>query len=289
MASLTTQYPRSFPAAGALAVSVRLDAGTVDVTASDVTEAVVDLTPAEAGDRAALDLIEKSQVDLRGNALRIEVPRGHGFGGFRRSPAVLVKVTVPRGSSLECDTGSADLQVAGSIQALDYGTGSGDVTVEACGDVRVRTGSGDAQLREVAAASVKTGSGDITIDKSSGDLQLQTASGDIQVGDLAGDARLSTGSGDVELGTTRGRIGAKTASGDISVRRADSGDLAATTASGDVTVGVPAGTAARLDCSSVSGRVHSHLEPTDAPGDAERHLSLAARTVSGSVTILRAT
>lgn len=283
----TTQYPRTFPAPGPLAVSVQLAAGQVAVTASDVTEAAVTLSPADAGDQSALEVIAKSRVELRGDALRIEVPRGR-FGGFRRTPAILVEVTVPTGSSLATETGSADVLVTGAIGALDAQSGSGDLSVTSCGEARVRSGSGDVQLGKVGSASAKSGSGDITVGHATDDLDLQAASGDIRIGKVAGDARLSTSSGDAEIGVTAGRVAVKTASGDVAVKSATAGELVASTASGDVAVGVPEGTAARLECSSISGRVTSQLEASDAPGDDERRVVVAARTASGSITVHRA-
>jgi DUF4097 and DUF4098 domain-containing protein YvlB len=283
----TTDYPRTFAVAGPLALSVRLGSGNVAVTATDTTEASVDLSPFRPGDADALRVIEASKVELRGNSLTVHVPERSGFGRFGRTPAVQVRVTVPTGSTVTAEAGSADVGVTGTIDALDVQTGSGDVTAESCGDARVRSGSGDVRVAAVKAATVKSGSGDITVDHSAGDLQLQSGSGDIRVGEAGGDGRVATASGDVVLDRTGGSIAVKTASGSVQVRRAAEGALAVTTASGDLGIGIPEGTVARLECSSVSGHVHSQLEPGDAPSGVERRLIVNARTVSGDISIKR--
>ncbi len=283
----TTEYPQTFPVDGPLVVSVRIGGGHVAITATDTTEASVDLSPLRPGDPDALRVIAESRVRLRGNSLNVHVPEKGGFARFGRSAPVQVRITVPTGSSVDAELGSADLQITGTIDALVAQTGSGDVTAETCGDAKVRTGSGDVRLAALRAASVKTGSGDITVDRSSGDLVLQSGSGDIQVGEAGGDGKIGTASGDVALERIGGDFAVKTASGSIQVRRADHGSLAVTTASGEVGVGVPHGTVARLDCSSVSGHVHSQLEPGDAPSGEERRLIVNARTVSGDIAIRR--
>lgn len=284
---MTVDYPQKFPTAGPLAVSVRLGAGDVLVTAADATDAVVDLQPARPGDEDALDVIARTRVMYRRDAsLRIAIP--HGRGIVRREPPIEVRVTVPAGSSVEVGVGSADVRLEGRFGAVNLESGSGDVSVDSCGDARVRSGSGDVRIDDAGAASVKSGSGNIGVRRASSDIDLQGASGDIRVEDVGANARLSSSSGDIELGSVRGRIGAKSASGDVVVGRASEGQLEVSTASGDVAVGVVDGTAVKLDCSSISGRVHSELEPADAPGDTDRRLLVTARTASGDITIRRA-
>ena len=286
---MTAEYPQAFPVDGPLSLSVRLVAGECLITAADdVNRAVVDLQPLTDDDEAALAAIEESRVELHGDALRVATPRWSGIGVFRRSPAILMRVTVPTGSTVDAEAESAALRIGGTVGAVDVQTGSGDLTAERCGDLRVRTGSGSVDIDEVDAASVKSGSGDVTIGRSAGGVELHAASGDIRVGEVGGDARLSTSSGDVELGSTGGRVAAKTASGDLAFRRAVEGELTASTASGDVVIGVPEGTATKLECWSASGSVRSQLEPADAPADSDRRLFVIVRTTSGDITITRA-
>jgi DUF4097 and DUF4098 domain-containing protein YvlB len=276
---------RTFPVTGPLAVSIELGAGDVSVTASDVTEATVSLTPAQAGDPDALDLIARSQVDLRGTALRIDVPQRVGF---RRNAEIRIEATVPTSSTLSVKTGSADIHGDGTFGDIKLNTGSGDVWVDTAATGKAWTAD-RVRVGVATDASIKTGSGDITVGRSDGELSVTTGSGDIRVDELGGEAELKTASGEIDVSSSAGEVEAKTASGDIAIRGAAEGVVQVKSASGDVTVGVAQGTATLLDCSSVTGRVRSALEPSDAPAESEeRRLIVKARSVSGNITINRA-
>lgn len=286
MPTTSSEFVRTFAVTEPLQISIELGSGEIAMTAGDVTEASVTLEPGTAGDQDALDLIARARVDLRGNALRIDVPRAVGF---RRHPDVTVTARVPAASSLVTRSGSADVRLDGTYGDVKVTTGSGDVWLDAARDAGIGTGSGDVRIGLVTAASVKTGSGDIAVERCRDDARLETASGDVHVSQLGGRARMSSASGDIELGTVEGDIQLTTASGDVTVTRVSAGELQAKTATGDVVIGVASGTAVLLDCSSITGQVSSELEPTASPeGDDERRLVVRARTVSGSVAIRRA-
>lgn len=157
MTSIDNELTRTFPAPESLAASIELGSGLVNVTAADVTEAVVTLAPSSPGDRDALDLIVRSRVDLHGSTLRIDVPR---VTGFRPHPDVVVEATVPTGSSVSVKTGSADVRLTGTYSDVSVKTGSGDVWVDAGSTVQIGTGSGEVQLGLVDSASVKPRSTD---------------------------------------------------------------------------------------------------------------------------------
>lgn len=285
MPDITSDTTRTFAATEPLDVEIELGSGEVILTAADVAETEVRLSPATPGDQDALELIARSRVDLRGAALRIDVPR---VMGFRRHPDVIVEATVPARSTADVKTGSADIRLDGSFGDVALKSGSGDVAVDECGDAKVSTGSGDVRLGLVQSALVKTASGDVAAERSRGDLQISTGSGDVVIQDVAGSAQLSTASGDVEVGSAGPELGAKTASGDIAIRRVAEGDVEVRAVSGDVVVAVAEGTATLLDCTSVTGAVRSELEPSGEPVDAStKRLVIRARTVSGGIAIKR--
>ena len=286
MPTTSSDFVRTFAVSGPLQISAELGSGEIAISAGDVTEATVRLQPEPADDPDALDLIARARVDLRGNSLRIDVPRAMGF---RRHPDVIVVAQVPVGSTVVTRSGSADVRLDGTYGDVKVTTGSGDVWVDAARDASIGTGSGDVRLGLVSAAAVKTGSGDIAVEHCRDDARLETASGDVRMSELGGRGRVSSASGDVELSSVEGDIHLKTASGDLTVSRASAGELQAKTATGDVAIGIASGTAALLDCSSITGQVSSELEPSDEPAEGdERRLVVRARTVSGSVAISRA-
>ena len=288
-ASSTTAH-RTFPVAAPVEVSVRLARGAVTITAGDVTEAVVDLRPAHPGGQEALELIARARVELHGNSLVIHVPEHLEGFRFGRTPAVLVRAEVPTDSDVTAVLGAADISLTGRVGDLRVRSGSGDVTATESGDTSIRSGKGRVDLGSVADVAVTTAAGDITVRHVRGDFELHTASGDIHVALTDRDGRAVTGAGRIVLDrTSRGSVSLKTAAGSVQVRHASEGDLSVNTVSGDITIGITEGTVARLDCTSVTGQVRSHLQPTDAPSADERRLFVAARSVTGSVTVQRAT
>ena len=108
MTTTGNDFVRTFSVTGPLNVSVELGSGEISISAGAVTEAVVRLQPDPAGDPDALDLIARTRVDLRGNALRIDVPRAMGF---QRHPDVTVTALVPTASTVVTRSGSADVRL----------------------------------------------------------------------------------------------------------------------------------------------------------------------------------
>nr|WP_246221070.1 DUF4097 family beta strand repeat-containing protein [Phytoactinopolyspora mesophila] len=268
-------------------VSITSRSGHVEVLAADVSEAEVHLRPSRSGDTEALAVIERATVEQHGNSLRVEVSRQGTGPSLLPDPAIDIQVTVPQASTLTVHTGSANIRAGGGLAETSLHTGSGNITAIGCTDVLTKTGSGDIQVDDVSSVRASSGSGNVNVERCAGRVDVNTASGDVRVTDLAGDSELRTASGNVEIGSMSARVTAKTASGDVRVQRTVEGTLEAKTASGDVTIGVASGTAAKLDCSAVSGRVRSDLAPTDAPADGDRTVAVSAKTVSGAITVTR--
>lgn len=284
---MNAQYPLHFPVDGPINVSVRLGAGNVRVVASNGNEAVVNLQPADSSEKSQ-KVIEKSRVDLSGGALRVDVPRTNTSMFTGRTPAVDVDITVPVSSTVRVEVGSADVLLEGDLGDVSVTTGSGNVRASSCQDVVIKTGSGDIAVDDAAAVKAHSGSGDISVRRCAGRINAQSASGDVDIDHINADSRAKTSSGDVSVGTVEAGLDGNAASGDVEVSRAVAGHVSVSTASGDVVVGVPHGTAAHLDCSSVTGRLTSELDDAEAPGEDDRKVAVGVRTVSGSIRIVRA-
>jgi hypothetical protein len=159
-----------------------------------------------------------------------------------------VRLQVPRGATVEVESGSGDITADGMTAPVWLKTGSGDV------NARGLTGGGE----------LRTQSGDVSVQGGRGNLVLDSASGDVSGGDLAADrVRAETASGDVDLAFIR------------APSRVD-----AFTASGDVHVSLPRGEAYNVDADSDSG--DDDVDVTDDP-DAPR--VVRARTSSGDATV----
>jgi DUF4097 and DUF4098 domain-containing protein YvlB len=238
------------------------------------------------------ELAARTQVRHVGSTVEVLVPRGPvgGLVGLlSRTGSVGVRLEVPAGSTADLSTRSGDITVTGTLGGLESASGSGDVAVrDVSGDVTMTTGSGDMTLGDVGGrARLRSGSGDLRVGRVGGAFEAVTGSGDVDTGEVAGPVQARSGSGDVTLGGTAADVVVGTASGEVRLGGAGSGEVEVKTASGDVVVAVPQGTAAYLDCSSVSGRLRSDLAATDAPTGDVRRLSVRVRTVSGDVTVRR--
>jgi hypothetical protein len=131
-------------------------------------------------------------------------------------------ISVPRGTSVQANSGSGDLNISNLGAPLKAGTGSGDIEAnDLTGDVQLNTGSGDIRAMVNGAHYVKagTGSGTIRLQGITGGLFAETGSGDIEVGGQPGDGwKLETGSGSVTLNTGNNAhfsLDASTGSGDV--------------------------------------------------------------------------
>ncbi|MFF5176059.1 DUF4097 domain-containing protein [Micromonospora sp. NPDC000089] len=136
--------------------------------------------------------------------------------GFRCS--VSYEVTAPPGVRVGGETGSGDVELAGT-GPVEFKLGSGDLRIlGATGAVRAETGSGNITVDGVAApVELHTGSGDITGVRLGGEVAAQAGSGDVTVElDKPASARAHADSGDVRLvvPTGRYRVRSSTGSGD---------------------------------------------------------------------------
>ncbi|MGI8722508.1 MAG: DUF4097 family beta strand repeat-containing protein [Geodermatophilaceae bacterium] len=262
----------TFATPNPLDVSVRNQAGTVEMTAADVAETTVEIIP---NDAKGAELAERTRVQLSedGGRLRVDVPDRK----MLRQTALEIIVTMPSGSSVDVQTATADVQTRGVLDGATVATASADVSLS---HVRGRL--------EVATAS-----GDIHVGRGEGPVQIRSASGDVRLDVSRTEASVQTASGDVIIGELSGDLTARSASGDVIVGSASAGSVHAKTMSGDVIVGVAPGLLLWLEVSSLSGDVASELGAEDTVagpgerGDDGPDLRISASTMSGDVLLRR--
>jgi DUF4097 and DUF4098 domain-containing protein YvlB len=249
---------------------VRAPAGTITVEAGDTGETTVELRPLR-DDEATRDAIERATVEQHGDRIVVEIGKA-GWGIFGRSPQIAVHVRCPHGTSLDCDTASADIVANGRL-----------------GDVEVKSASGDVVLDHVTGTlSAASASGDVRVDELDGDGRVNTVSGDARVGAARGELAANTVSGDVELGELHRSVTVQSVSGDQRLHSIRAGEIQLKSVSGDVAVGVLMGTRLFIDANSTSGDVRSELEVGDAPAEGNgSEASLRVKTVSGDIAVTR--
>ena len=271
-------------------VVVENEVGLVAISAGAPNAARVAL---EADMPGAEDLVEKAIIECRPSGGRdvvfVKIPRVHGMKFIRRN-GVTVHVEVPPESDVHVSTGSAHVELNGSL-----------------GEANVKTASGDITADEVLALKAKTASGDIEVGTVRGELRMHTAAGDLRcarvdgrasVSSTSGDAEIGTAgdgidvratSGDVRLGDVSGDTSVVAVSGDVHVLSLTEGSMHVRSVSGEVEVGVARGVALSVDAETMSGMVHSDIPLHPAPGapQGDPAVALTVRSVSGNILITR--
>lgn len=285
---MTTDSARyDFETAGPVDLKVELSSGSIEVTAADVATTTVELE-ALHGDSFAAELIANARVEQHGDKISVLMHKGRG-SMFGRKGQVSVIVTMPTGSSIRADTGSADVTGHGRLGAVIVNTGSGDVELEAITSGELKLGSGNLEIEAVAdSLRAKSGSGDITVGPIGGSGDITAGSGDVVVEDVSEAIKVKTGSGDVVLKTAGERTNVMAGSGDLLLHRVGPGKVVAKTGSGDVSIGVTRGTAALLDVQTVTGSFTCHLDATDQPADGDDTVSINVMSGTGDVVLQHA-
>jgi DUF4097 and DUF4098 domain-containing protein YvlB len=254
-------------------VRVKNVAGSVRIQAWDTNQVRVTGTLGQDVERLEFVCSEKLA------AIEVIVPKSH-------HPDIDsdLTISVPKGSSLEAETVSADLRVSNVGGAIDASTVSGDLNVEGAagtveaesisGDVsvsanspsvEVKSTSGDAAVSgNVGAVRAKSISGAVTVSGTVTRVDAESISGDVSVEKVLQQAEASTVSGDIRISGERLSAGEfSTTSGDVDFTGdlTETGMLKVSTKSGAVTVHVPESIAARFDVSTLSGDIKNDFGP----------------------------
>lgn len=261
-----------FPAAGPILATVRISTGALRIIAERRDNVTVEVRPG-AGGEAARSAAEETIVEMAGDQLTVETPQARGFV-IRRSAPVNVTVRLPTDSRLRLRSASADIVCDGRF-----------------GDSEITSASGDLMIDHVAGNLARhAASGDLRFNRVDGELTTDGASGDTRGRSVGGDLSAKTASGDITVEAIAGAARVTTASGDISFGSLATGTTRIQSASGDVVLGIAEGTPLWLDLSTVSGDTRSDLPvSSEAPGGTTATLNLYVRTVSGDITLRRAT
>lgn len=261
--------PRTFETPAGLQAEVRIPSGVITVRAEATTTTRLEIHGERDPEEFRITCEERRSG---GHRLTVDLrERGKVFGW--RGSNIRVELTVPVGTELTCETGSADLEATGSLGSLAF-----------------RSGSGDCRFDQIQTdVDVKTASGDLSGETVGGSLTFATASGDARVREVAGDVVGNGVSGDVSVGSLGGALQVNNVSGDIDIASIGTGDASLRAVSGDIEVGVPRGTSVYLDLSSTSGDTTSELDMSNEAADVgPAEMELRANTVSGDIRIRRA-
>ncbi len=225
------------PAAKDGTVEVHNVSGSVRVTGWDQDQVAVTGTLGKGTER-----LEFTAGDRR-TVVRVVLPHNS-----RHVDGSDLEIKVPRGSTLEVDTVSADITVEKVTGETELESVSG----------RVRLGG------EPKRFSAKSVSGDVEVTAASAPGRAKSVSGAVKLDGVSGDVEAGSVSGDIVVkGDSVSRVDLETTSGDI---RLDAGlakdaRLSAKTVSGTVELTLPAATAADFDVTTFSGNITNDFGP----------------------------
>ncbi|MFE5207957.1 DUF4097 domain-containing protein [Streptomyces sp. NPDC056600] len=276
----------SFDTPAPISVTATVEAGSLQLTATDRSDTVVEVRPRDPKRDLDVRAADQTEVRFAGGTLTVRTPRSGLFG---RTGVVDVTVELPTGSHV--DANGSWTQVLGEGRL---------------GEVRVKTSAGDVRMDATGPLKLIASHGSITVDRVDGTAEITTSSGSLRAGVLDGAAVLKNSHGGTTVEVATGELRVSGANGDIDVRRAE-GSVTATTAHGTlrigevvrgstqletsygaIEVGVREGTAAWLDVTSTSGQVRNSLTSSDSPEEAAETVKIRARTRYGNIDVRRA-
>ncbi|WP_433204095.1 hypothetical protein ACQP1G_15330 [Nocardia sp. CA-107356] len=157
-----------------IAITVDALSGSVAVIASDRTDTVVAVRPADESKKGDVRAAEQTQVDFVAGTLTVKTPKDwRTYTPFGGNPSIEVTIEVPTGSRLKGTAGVGRLLATGELDQCDLEISAGDITVE----------------RPRGSVTAKTAKGNIRIDQASrGVLRLETSMGELEVGISPGSA-----------------------------------------------------------------------------------------------------
>lgn len=209
-------------------ISTVLDipAGRVQFIATDRTDTMVEVLPADASKSRDVKAAKQTTVDYTDGVLRIHTPAAnhHYFGP---SGSLQVTVQLPADSHVEAKAACAELRGVGRLGDVAFDGAYRQIKIDEAASVRLTAIDGDVEVGRLdGPAQISTTRGDIRITEAvRGTVVLVTQSGDISVRAAAGvsatlDAGTSYGRIDNALNNSEGSaaqlgIHATTAYGDI--------------------------------------------------------------------------
>ncbi|MBG6182396.1 DUF4097 and DUF4098 domain-containing protein YvlB [Arthrobacter sp. CAN_A214] len=274
-----------FPTPEPITLIVDLSVGEVRITASDRSDAVVDVRPSNESRASDIRAAEQTRVEFSNGTLIIQGPEERKrYAILRENGSVDVTVDVPSHSEIRGDAGMGRFECEGALGRCDLKTGLGRIRLDHTGAVRAQTGYGDITVNQaIGDVDARTGSGEIAVHDVDGSATIKNSDGDIHVGEITGDLHIKAANGNISVSRAQASVAAKSANGNVRVGEVVRGSVVLETAAGNVAVGIPEGTAAWLDASTQYGKVRNLLSASEGPGGSKETVEVRARTSYGDI------
>ena len=272
-----------------ISVTFSVFAAQINIIASNRSDTVVDVQPADRMKAADVSAAEQTRVECSNGRLLIRSPRRHALFGAEKLGSVAVTVELPSASNIQGKIVMGEFRAEGPFGDCEIKGGASDVSIDRCRAVALQTGSGDVSINHIAAqSSVVTGTGLVRIGKIDGASSIKNSSGGVSIGEINGDLRVLAPNGELSIGRVIGSVVVKAANGSVRLEELVRGSVDLTTARGEIEIGISEGTAAWLDASTLFGSVLNSLSTEAAPQPHGNQAQARARTYYGSIVIRRA-
>ncbi|MEU3982379.1 DUF4097 family beta strand repeat-containing protein [Streptomyces sp. NPDC026672] len=276
----------SFDTPEPISVTAYVYAGSIQFTAGDRPDTVVEVRPRAPKKDLDVRAAEQTEVAYASGVLTVTTPKANLLG---RGGAVDVTVELPTGSRIDMTGAGASVIGEGRL-----------------GDVRAKTSAGDVRLDITGPLKLTASHGSITVDRVEGPAEITTSTGNVRVGHVDGPAVLKNSHGTTTVGTVTGELRVNGANGAMDITCAEAsvtgtmtngslriaevvrGEVQLETSNGSIEVGIREGTAAWLDVSSNRGQVRNSLTESEAPEETEDSVKVRARTNWGNIDVRRA-
>ncbi|MEU6736807.1 DUF4097 family beta strand repeat-containing protein [Streptomyces physcomitrii] len=269
-----------------ISVTAHVDAGSLQFTASDRVDTLVEVRPRDPKRDQDVRAAEQTRVTCANGALQVRMPKPGLFG---RTGTVDVAVELPAGSGVEVTGAWVQVLGEGRLGEVRAKISSGDVRLDTAGAVRLNAAHGSITVERVeGAAEITTSSGSLRLGLVEGAAELKNSHGTTLVGTARGELRVRGANGDIEIARAADSVTATTAHGTLRIGEVARGTVQLETSNGTIEVGVREGTAAWLDVSSGSGQVRNTLTAAGSPEESEDTVKIRARTRHGNIDIRRA-
>jgi hypothetical protein len=276
----------TFDTPEAISVTARVEAGSIQFTAADRLDTVVEVRPRDPEKDPDVRAAGQTEVTCAGGALTVRTPKSGLFG---RTGTVDVTVELPAGSHVDVTGAWTQVFGEGRLGEVRVKTSSGDIRLDVTGPLTVTASHGSVTVDRVeGAAEITTSSGSVRVGVVDGPAVLKNSHGTTTVGAAGGELRVSGAHGDIDIARAEDSVTATTAHGTVRLGEVARGTVQLETSSGAIEVGVRAGTAAWLDAHSGSGQVRNTLTASDAPEGSEDTVTIRSRTRHGNIDVRRA-
>ncbi|MCX4832467.1 DUF4097 family beta strand repeat-containing protein [Streptomyces sp. NBC_01016] len=270
----------------AISVNAHVGAGSIQFTASERPDTVVEVTPSNPKRDKDVRAAEQTEVSFAGGVLTVRTKERRMIGP---SGGVHVTVELPTGSSVELTGSWTQVLGEGRLGKVRVKTSGGDVRLDTTGPLDLKTAHGSVHVDRVEGmAEITTSSSSLRVGVIDGHAVLKNSYGTTMIDAVTGELRVNGAHGDIEIGRAEGSVAATTAHGALRVADVARGTVQLETSFGAIEVGIREGTAAWLDANADNGQVRNTLTASEAPAESEDSVKVRARTKWGNIDIRRA-